>query len=101
MTTKAFFKCRKKLIQYLNAVIHFANFAFSRFVEDGVNFSINSDDPLICQTRLDIEQGVAFNQIGLSPAELTRGVSCLSKSNELNLDASQKSGMYRYYLLTL
>lgn len=43
-----------------------------RFVEDGVNFSINSDDPLICQTRLDIEQGVAFNQIGLSPAELTR-----------------------------
>ena len=69
----------------MNAVIHFANFAYSRFVEDGVNFSINSDDPLICQTRLDIEQGVAFNQIGLSPAELTRGVSCLSKSNELNL----------------
>ncbi|XP_020610606.1 adenosine deaminase-like isoform X2 [Orbicella faveolata] len=43
-----------------------------RFVEDGVNFSINSDDPLICQTRVDIEQGVAFDQIGLSPAELTR-----------------------------
>ena len=53
-------------------------FAFSRFAEDGVNFSINSDDPLICQTRVDIEQGVAFNQIGLSPAELTRAVSCLS-----------------------
>jgi len=53
-----------------------ANFAFSRFVEDGVNFSINSDDPLICQTRVDIEQGVAFDQIGLSPAELTRAVSC-------------------------
>ena len=85
-----------------NAVIHYANFAFSRFVEDGVNFSINSDDPLICQTRLDIEQGVAFNQIGLSPAELTCAVSCLSKSN-LNLYASQKSGMYRYYnyILTL
>ena len=85
MTAKAFVTCRIKLIQYLSALIHVANFAFSRFVEDGANFSINSDDPLICQTRLDIEQGVAFNQIGLSPAELTRAVSCLSKSNELNL----------------
>lgn len=50
---------------------------FPRFVEDGVNFSINSDDPLICQTRIDLEQGVAFNQIGLSPADLTRAVSCI------------------------
>ena len=69
----------------MNALIHFSNFAFSRFVEDGVNFSINSDDPLICQTRVDLEQAVAFNQVGLGPAELTRAVSCLSKSNELNL----------------
>lgn len=52
-------------------------FVFSRFVEDGANFSINSDDPLICQTKIDLEQGVAFNQIGLSPAELTRAVSIL------------------------
>ena len=46
-----------------------------RFAEDGVNFSINSDDPLVCQTRMDLEQGVAFNEIGLSPAEITRAVS--------------------------
>lgn len=46
-----------------------------RFVEDGVNFSINSDDPLVCQTRVDLEQGVAFDKIGLSPAELTRAAT--------------------------
>ena len=46
-----------------------------RFAEDGVNFSINSDDPLVCQTRMDLEQGVAFNEIGLSLAEITRAVS--------------------------
>ena len=68
----------------MNALIHFAYFAFSRFVEDGVNFSINSDDPLICQTRMDFEQGVAFNQIGLSPAELTQAVSCLSRTKRVN-----------------
>ena len=50
-------------------------FVFQRFVEDGVNFSLNSDDPLVCQTRMDLEQGVAFNEIGLSPAEITRAVS--------------------------
>ena len=49
-------------------------FFVSRFVEDGVNFSINSDDPLVCQTRVDLEQGVAFNKIGLTPAELTQAV---------------------------
>lgn len=52
-------------------------FFVSRFVEDGVNFSINSDDPLVCQTRVDLEQGVAFNKIGLTPAELTQAVCCL------------------------
>ncbi|KAL9962813.1 hypothetical protein ACROYT_G031956 [Oculina patagonica] len=50
----------------------FKSHPLKRFVEDGANFSINSDDPLICQTKIDLEQGVAFNQIGLSPAELTR-----------------------------
>ena len=39
-----------------------------------MNFSLNSDDPLVCQTRIDLEQGVAFNEIGLSPAEITRAV---------------------------
>ena len=69
----------------MNAVVHFAYFGFLRFVKDGVNFSINSDDPLICQTRMDLEQGVAFNQIGLSPAELTRAVSCLSETKRVKL----------------
>ena len=50
-------------------------FVVLRFAEDGGNFSINSDDPLVCQTRMDLEQGVAFNEIGLSPAEITRAVS--------------------------
>ena len=49
-------------------------FLFLRFAKDRVNFSLNSDDPLVCQTRIDLEQGVAFNEIGLSPAEITRAV---------------------------
>lgn len=51
-----------------------------RFVEDGVNFSINSDDPLVCQTRVDLEQGVAFNKIGLTPAELTQATFNAARS---------------------
>lgn len=50
-------------------------FCVLRFAEDGANFSLNSDDPLVCQTRMDLEQGVAFTEIGLSPAEITRAVS--------------------------
>ena len=50
------------------------DFCFSRFAEDCVNYSLNSDDPLVCQTRLDLEQRVALNDIGLSPAEITRAV---------------------------
>ncbi|PFX10995.1 Adenosine deaminase, partial [Stylophora pistillata] len=52
----------------------FKTHPLTRFVEDGVNFSINSDDPLFCQTRVDLEQGIAFDNIGLSPAELTQAV---------------------------
>lgn len=77
------YQCDRKnslSVEKINSIFECSNshgeFCVSRFVEDGVNFSINSDDPLICQTRVDIEQGVAFDQIGLSPAELTRAVSC-------------------------
>ena len=45
-----------------------------RFVEDGVNFSINSDDPLICQANLWSEFHLAFNKLGLNTAVLTKAV---------------------------
>ena len=54
---------------------YFVECLFFRFAEDGVNFSLNSDDPLVCQTRIDLEQKVAINEIGLSPAEITCAVS--------------------------
>ena len=49
-----------------------------RFVEDGVNFSINSDDPLICQANLWSEFHLAFNKLGLNTAVLTKAVSLVS-----------------------
>ena len=59
----------------LITVLYFVSCLFFRFAEDGVNFSLNSDDPLVCQTRIDLEQKVAINEIGLSPAEITCAVS--------------------------
>ena len=40
-----------------------------------MNFSLNSDDPLVCHTTKDLEEKIAINKIGLSPAEITRAVS--------------------------
>lgn len=61
-----------------------------RFAEDGVDFSLNSDDPLVCQTRLDLEQGVAFNDIGLSPAEITRATFNAARASFLPEDEKQE-----------
>lgn len=47
----------------------------SRFAEDRLNYSINSDDPLICDTNQEKEYKVSFIDIGLNAAELTRAVS--------------------------
>ena len=95
-------KCWDRLIGPLWIHIYFL---FSRFVEDGANFSINSDDPLICQTRMDLEQGVAFNKIGLSPADLTRAVCCISKRFVFLWAVSiyaivKKKRNYRIWLIT-
>ena len=45
-----------------------------------MNFSLNSDDPLVCHTTKDLEEKIAINKIGLSPAEITRAVSLLGVS---------------------
>lgn len=61
-----------------------------RFAEDGANFSLNSDDPLVCQTRMDLEQGVAFTEIGLSPAEITRATFNAARASFLPDDEKQE-----------
>lgn len=61
-----------------------------RFAKDRVNFSLNSDDPLVCQTRIDLEQGVAFNEIGLSPAEITRATFNAARASFLPENEKQE-----------
>ena len=46
-----------------------------RFAEDGVNFSLNTDDTLVCRTDMTHEFDVAFNRMGFSAALLTKAVS--------------------------
>lgn len=61
-----------------------------RFAEDGVNFSLNSDDPLVCQTRLDLEHRVVLNEIGLSSAEITRATFNAARASFLSEDDKQE-----------
>ncbi len=46
-----------------------------RFAEDGVNFSLNTDDMLVCRTDMKAEFDVAFNKMGFTAALLTKAVS--------------------------
>lgn len=55
-----------------------------------MNFSLNSDDPLVCQTRIDLEQKVAINEIGLSPAEITCATFNAARASFLPDDEKQR-----------
>jgi adenosine deaminase len=43
-----------------------------RFAHDGLNYSINTDDPAIGQTDMLHEFRLAFNQVGLDHSHLSR-----------------------------
>ena len=49
----------------------------SRFAEDGVNFSLNTDDTLVCQNDMRKEFCVAFNKMGFTAAMLAKAVRSL------------------------
>ena len=50
-----------------------------RFAEDGVNFSLNTDDMLVCRTNMRAEFNVAFNKMDFTAAMLTKAVSKLDR----------------------
>ncbi|XP_028404296.1 adenosine deaminase-like [Dendronephthya gigantea] len=51
-----------------------------KFAEDGVNFSLNTDDMLVCRTDMTHEFDVAFNKMGFSAALLTKATFNAAKS---------------------
>ncbi|XP_031556443.1 adenosine deaminase-like [Actinia tenebrosa] len=58
----------------------FAKHPVRKFAEDGINYSINSDDPLVCDTNEQNEYRVAYNKIELNAAELTRATFNAAKA---------------------
>lgn len=50
----------------------------TRFNSDGVNFSINSDDPCVMRTTLIDDYVMASNEFGLDYKQIKQSVSCFS-----------------------
>lgn len=68
----------------------FSTHPLRRFAQDRVNFSLNSDDPLVCHTTKDLEEKIAINKIGLSPAEITRATFNAARASFLPENEKQE-----------
>lgn len=61
-----------------------------KFAEDGVNFSLNTDDMLVCRTNMRAEFNVAFNKMDFTAAMLTKATFNAARSCFLPPDEKQE-----------
>lgn len=60
-----------------------------KFAEDGVNFSLNTDDTLVCQNDMRKEFCVAFNKMGFTAAMLAKATFNAARSCFLPKDEKE------------
>ncbi|EDO45463.1 predicted protein [Nematostella vectensis] len=54
-----------------------------KFARDGANFSLNSDDPLVCDTTIENEYRVAHDEIGLGEEDFKKATLNAAKASFL------------------
>ncbi|XP_066442365.1 adenosine deaminase isoform X1 [Eleutherodactylus coqui] len=74
----------------------FTKHPVKQFMEDRANYSLNTDDPLIFRSTLDVDYNIAANQMGLTEEEFKRVNINAAKSSFLP-EKEKRELLYKLY----